>query len=165
CYEEDADKLYVCEPTSGDCDTAAEWRDTSGAGGGTSAVIGFSGAGAIIPKATTLFLGLGPGTVGTTEINFGFYVTQAGTLSDLYTYISANASDQAANTVFVRKNGVATSITTSYGAGETGLKSDTTNTETVAATDYVTVQVVNNDSGGGGAADIVIEAVSFLLGP
>jgi hypothetical protein len=32
CYEEDADTLYVCEPTAGGCDTAAEWRLVSGAG-------------------------------------------------------------------------------------------------------------------------------------
>lgn len=35
CYEQDADTLYVCEPSSGVCDTAAEWRLVSGAGGGT----------------------------------------------------------------------------------------------------------------------------------
>jgi hypothetical protein len=32
CYEQDADAVYVCEPTAGDCDTAAEWRPI---GGGT----------------------------------------------------------------------------------------------------------------------------------
>lgn len=32
CYEQDADTLYVCEPTAGGCDTAAEWRLVSGAG-------------------------------------------------------------------------------------------------------------------------------------
>ena len=26
CYEEDADSIYICEPTAGDCDTAGEWR-------------------------------------------------------------------------------------------------------------------------------------------
>jgi hypothetical protein len=33
CYEQDADALYVCEPTAGDCDTAAEWRSVGGGGG------------------------------------------------------------------------------------------------------------------------------------
>ena len=33
CYEQDADTVYVCEPTAGACDTAAEWRQVSGAGG------------------------------------------------------------------------------------------------------------------------------------
>jgi hypothetical protein len=26
CYEQDSDRLFVCEPTAGACDTAAEWR-------------------------------------------------------------------------------------------------------------------------------------------
>lgn len=26
CYEEDADTIYICEPSAGDCDTAGEWR-------------------------------------------------------------------------------------------------------------------------------------------
>lgn len=34
CYEQDADTIFVCEPTAGACDTAAEWRTTAGAGGG-----------------------------------------------------------------------------------------------------------------------------------
>jgi len=34
CYEQDADAIYVCEPTAGLCDTAAEWRLTGGSGGG-----------------------------------------------------------------------------------------------------------------------------------
>jgi hypothetical protein len=34
CYEQDADSLYICEPASGGCDTAGEWRQVGGAGGG-----------------------------------------------------------------------------------------------------------------------------------
>ena len=34
CYEQDADTIYACEPTSGVCDTAGEWRATSSAGSG-----------------------------------------------------------------------------------------------------------------------------------
>ncbi len=30
CYELDDNAWYVCEPTSGDCDTAGEWEKTSG---------------------------------------------------------------------------------------------------------------------------------------
>ena len=33
CYEIDADTLYVCEPASGLCDTAGEWKTTAGGGG------------------------------------------------------------------------------------------------------------------------------------
>lgn len=30
CYEQDTDTLYACEPTAGDCNTAAEWRQIGG---------------------------------------------------------------------------------------------------------------------------------------
>lgn len=33
CYEQDADAWYVCEPSSGDCDTAGEWIEISGGSG------------------------------------------------------------------------------------------------------------------------------------
>ena len=33
CYEQDANTLYMCEPTAGDCDTAGEWIQTAGGGG------------------------------------------------------------------------------------------------------------------------------------
>lgn len=33
CFEEDANTLYVCEPSAGDCDTAGEWTLTTAAGG------------------------------------------------------------------------------------------------------------------------------------
>ena len=34
CYEEDANTLYMCEPSAGGCDTGAEWILTSGTGAG-----------------------------------------------------------------------------------------------------------------------------------
>jgi hypothetical protein len=36
CFDNDAatDQLYVCEPTAGDCDTAGEWTQIVGSGGG-----------------------------------------------------------------------------------------------------------------------------------
>ena len=34
CYEQDADTIYACDPTSAPCDTPTEWRATSSAGSG-----------------------------------------------------------------------------------------------------------------------------------
>lgn len=39
CYEQDDDALYVCDPTSGPCDTGAEWRSVGGVGGVDAAAI------------------------------------------------------------------------------------------------------------------------------
>lgn len=33
CYEKDSDRLFVCEPTDGQCDTATEWRIASSSAG------------------------------------------------------------------------------------------------------------------------------------
>lgn len=35
CYEIDAQTLYKCQPTAGDCDTAGEWKQVASAGGTT----------------------------------------------------------------------------------------------------------------------------------
>lgn len=37
CYENDDDTFYKCEPTAGDCDTAAEWRKLNTTGNATTA--------------------------------------------------------------------------------------------------------------------------------
>lgn len=39
CWERDADSMYVCEPTAGNCDTAGEWI-AGGGGGGSGDVVG-----------------------------------------------------------------------------------------------------------------------------
>lgn len=46
CFEQDADTLYICEPSSGVCDTAGEWRLVTGGGGGEANTIS-SPAGAL----------------------------------------------------------------------------------------------------------------------
>lgn len=45
CYEQDADTLYICEPTAGACDTAGEWRLVTGAGSGDSVSVNGVAAG------------------------------------------------------------------------------------------------------------------------
>lgn len=69
CYERDDDKIYVCEPTAGLCDTPAEWRPTGGgAPGGSTTQVQFNDAGAFAGDAdltwdkTTNSLGMPGGT-------------------------------------------------------------------------------------------------------
>lgn len=59
CYEQDADTLYVCEPTAGDCDTAAEWRLVSGASDGVGYDEVLDEASGLTKRAQLNFIGAG----------------------------------------------------------------------------------------------------------
>ncbi len=132
-------------------------------GGGTAAPawIGFSGMGLVVAKGATSYLGDGGGQNGT-EANAEYYCPAAGTLKNLRVYVSANASNNAGNTFKVRKNGAATGIVVTYGAGTTGLLSDTVNTIAVVAGDRISFEMVNTGSGGG-TKNIVVESVSLQV--
>lgn len=66
----------------------------------------------------------------------------AGTLSNLYVYVSSNTVTVDSTVVTVQLNGTPTSITVSYGSDQTGIKEDTTNTAAVAATDLLDYKIV-----------------------
>lgn len=132
-------------------------------GGGGDSMWGFSGVAATVSKGATGYVGTG-GAVTATEADAEFYCSVAGDFSDLRTYVSANASNNAANTVTINKNGVAGALQTSYGAGVTGLASDLVGTITVAEGDRISVEVVNTGSGGG-TKDLVLESVSMKFTP
>jgi len=136
--------------------------DTISGGGGGSDFLGFSGEAATVAKGATEYLGVSGGDAGATEANAAFYAPAACTLQNLRTYVSANASNNAANLITVRLNIAAcnsTALQTSYGAGVTGLASDTSGTCTVAAGDRIAFEVVNTGSGGG-TRDIVVASIS-----
>lgn len=94
CYEQDADALYICEPTAGDCDTAAEWREVSGGGAsftdldtdyGNETITSdfdFGGGTLQIPNSTTL--------PGTCEVGDAYMDTDATSGQRLYLCESAN---------------------------------------------------------------------------
>lgn len=44
CYEKDSNRNFMCEPTAGGCDTAAEWIDTTPSGGGITSLGSQTGA-------------------------------------------------------------------------------------------------------------------------
>jgi hypothetical protein len=144
-----------------DGDGTCSWQAAGGGGGKSN--VGFSGAGLITGKGATNYLGIG-GAATSTEANANFYCPYNGTIKNLYTYVSANASNNAANTITINKGGVGQATTVSYGAGETGAKSDLVNSFAVSAGDVISIEVVNTGSGGG-TKDIVTETVTFEYTP
>ncbi|MBI3933486.1 MAG: hypothetical protein HY316_02260 [Acidobacteria bacterium] len=44
CYEKDSNRVFMCEPTAGGCDTAGEWIDTTPSGGGITTLNTQTGA-------------------------------------------------------------------------------------------------------------------------
>lgn len=67
-------------------------------------------------------------------------IPTGGTLKNLYTRLSAAPGTDNTRIFTVRKNGVDTSLTKTFGATDSGVLSDTVNTVTVAAGDLITLQ-------------------------
>lgn len=69
------------------------------------------------------------------------------TASNFYVYVSANA--RTTNTVFgTRKNGAAGAQSVTYGSAETGAKEDTSNTDSLVATDDFNFRSTTSTGGG-----------------
>lgn len=83
----------------------------------------------------------------------------AGTFSNLYVKVSANAATTS-STVTFRKAGADGNLTLSIGAGQTGEFEDTSHTDSVAAGDLVGVKIVTGATGG-----LTLEAVGTLFEP
>lgn len=94
----------------------------------TSANTGFS-------DNTTTYTGLtGLLNAATTEAIHQCAVRDAGTFSNLYTFVPTNTAS-VTSTITLRKSLADTSITVSYSSDETGIKEDTSNSVTFANTD------------------------------
>ena len=74
-------------------------------------------------------------------------IRDAGTASNLFVYVSTNTVS-ANTTVTVRKSRVDTAITVTYASDETGIKEDTANTATFAATDEIDIEVATGTEAG-----------------
>ena len=71
------------------------------------------------------------------------------TADELGTFVSTNTTADSTTVITLRDNGGDSSVTVSYSAAETGLKSDTSNTATITSgTDEIDYQIVNNASSG-----------------
>lgn len=103
--------------------------------------------------------GLSTGNPTEAQAEHGIY--EAGTFSKLYTSVLANTI--TGNVVAtLRKSGVNTALTVTYGTGQTGSKEDTTNTATYAATDTASLQVVApSDPSGVQTIDLNITGLVF----
>ena len=123
CYEEDANTLYMCEPTAGGCDTAGEWISVSSAGGGSDAygslgVTGNAVATTVSVQNTwyqfTEFAGVGPendmtGSTVTDDITIGTTGTYFAIAS-----ISFDGGSTDEYEVKLAKNNGATDLTYCY---------------------------------------------------
>lgn len=67
-------------------------------------------------------------------------VREAGSFSNLYTYSSANAVDEASTTITLRKSAADTTLLVTYTASQTGIKTDT-DSVSYADTDEVSIEV------------------------
>jgi hypothetical protein len=103
----------------------------------------------------------GSETTGASPEPYGFIVPFAGTIRNLYVRSGSTVSTTS-TTYTVRKNGTTnTSVTVSFSSGQTNTtKSDTVNTATVVAGDYITIEEVST-----GANNPICNAISIELDP
>ena len=87
-------------------------------------------------------------------------VRDAGTFSNLFVYAPTNTIS-VNSTVTLRKSRADTAITITYGADQTGIKEDTSNTATFAATDEVSYAVVTGSEAGTNTLTITVIGIQF----
>jgi len=125
-----------------------------------SAVLGFSGGSTSVARGATVYGGQGVGNFSTTKADQQWSAPRAGILSDLYVRLKTNGSSATGNTVTAHINGSDDStLQVSYGATETGIKSDTTGRISIAKGDTITWKLLHNGSGFGDTA-IVCSMIS-----
>jgi hypothetical protein len=93
CYEQDSNRLFVCEPTAGGCDTPGEWIETGG-GGGAPAFSAITGG----TNTAALVIG-GGGTLGTSGTGTITANTIASSAGAAPTVSGTIAYDSTANTL------------------------------------------------------------------
>jgi hypothetical protein len=108
----------------------------AGAASGGSGVMGASPTTSLIAAGATNYIAPFGDQKSATQADQQWAIPSAGTVSDLYVYVSANASTTD-TTVTLFKNSVATTLTVTITALTTGTFSDTTHTVSVAAGDLL----------------------------
>jgi hypothetical protein len=100
------------------------------------------------------------GTVG--EAASEIPIRDAGVYSNLYVYAEANTAVNVNCTVTLRKSQADTSVSVPFDLGETGIKEDTSNTASFAATDEASMEVtVPNESGSSKSLSLNISSLKF----
>jgi len=122
-----------------------------------------AGIDSAIPDNSTNYLPVsGELERNSTEVQRQTPIRSAGVLSNLYTYVSANDVNNAASCVVtLMKNGSAQTMAVTYTANQTGIKEDTSNTNTVAATDEISWRVVIASVSGAHAVSLNVVGVQF----
>ena len=87
-------------------------------------------------------------------------IRDAGVFSNLYTYSHSNTAS-VTSTVTLQKSQADTSITISYTSDQTGIKEDTSNTATFAATDEANYEVTIPSEAGNNSLGITVFGISF----
>ena len=116
----------------------ASWTQLGGGGG--AGVISLLSANAGITNASDLRFGLMGKTNQPSEANASYPMTRSGTLRNLYVHPNSTVGAGAVIQVFVRKNGVDTSLGFSFNGGDGSTKSNLVNTVPVNAGDLISVR-------------------------
>ncbi len=82
-----------------------------------------------------------------TETDIQWVVPMAGTIKNLYFRSSANTVN-GSTTITMMKNGIAQSLTVTFGASTAGVQSDIVNSFTVAAGDLISTRIVTGGTSG-----------------
>jgi hypothetical protein len=133
CYEDDSDRIFVCEPTAGGCDTAEEWRLATG-GATAYAVYPFQcNDSAATDPYFLLASGSGETCQNDEQTAEGAFVkvTRTGTVKNLYCGVTTGLPPGGSDTVVftVRIEGVNTGVTCTI----TGTQFECNNTANTAA--------------------------------
>lgn len=116
---------------------------------------------ALNDNTTSYFSFVGSGLASTIESEVELPIRDGGVFSNLFAYVSANTT--LVNTVItLRKSRADTAVTVTYASGETGIKEDTTHTDTFANTDEIDyAAVVANDASGSTTITLTCLGVQF----
>ena len=119
------------------------------ASSGTISRIGVKPTAGFNTDSATRYLPLvGTGTPASSETDYKLNINVAGTIKNLFVYISANSRASTATTIKTRKNGADGNLAVSVGASATGIFEDTSNSDTIAAGDDCNFAGVTTTGGG-----------------
>lgn len=152
CWEQDSDRLFVCEPSAGGCDTAGEWKALAGAGG-SSQYLQWGGVDSAANDTDYLTQEYNDAVTATaTEQAAKVMVNLTGTVRNLRCRI--NTAPTSTHTITFTVQTLTGSITNA--GADTGITcqitstavtcADTTNTQAVTAGDFIIVKKVDSAS-------------------
>src|SRR3990172_13289306 len=113
----------------------------------SNSILAIYGLASVDDNLTRYFTIIGRLEHNALEVDIELPIRDAGIFSNLYSYVSANTVNPT-SILTLRKSRVNTSVTVSYTTDQTGIKEDTVNTATFAATDEISWQLVVPSQGG-----------------